>query len=84
MRSVVEAAVPEDRRDADEGTIIETSPGRFKVGRHVIKDIHNYGTLDVSGIVRSAKTGQPLVTTIPLRCFKDSGGDLATATAAMG
>lgn len=35
------------------------------------------GTLDVSGIVRSAKTGQPLVTTIPLRCFKDAGGELA-------
>jgi len=35
-------------------TLIETSPGRFKVGRHVIKDIHNYGTLDVSGVIEKS------------------------------
>lgn len=35
------------------------------------------GTLDIGALVRSAKIGQPLVTTVPLRCFKDAGGDLA-------
>lgn len=35
------------------------------------------GTLDISSLVRSATIGQPLVTRIPLRCFKDAGADLA-------
>lgn len=35
-------------------------------------------TLDVSALVQAAKTGQPLVTAISLRCFKDAGGDLAS------
>ncbi len=35
-------------------TIIETGPGRFKVGRHVVRDIHNYGTLDVSGVIEKS------------------------------
>jgi cell division protein FtsI (penicillin-binding protein 3) len=34
--------------------MIETGPGRFRVGRHVIKDIHNYGTLDVSGVIEKS------------------------------
>lgn len=35
-------------------TMIETGPGRFKVGRHVVRDIHNYGTLDVSGVIEKS------------------------------
>ena len=35
-------------------TMIDTGPGRFKVGRHVVRDIHNYGTLDVSGIIEKS------------------------------
>ena len=35
------------------------------------------GTVDLSALVQSSKTGQPIVTTIPLRCFKDAGADLA-------
>lgn len=35
-------------------TLIETGPGRFKVGRHVVRDIHNYGTLDVSGVIEKS------------------------------
>ncbi len=35
------------------------------------------GTLDVTALVKAATIGQSLVTTIPLRCFKDAGGDLA-------
>ena len=35
-------------------TIIETGPGRFKVGRHVVRDIHNYGTLDVTGVIEKS------------------------------
>jgi cell division protein FtsI (penicillin-binding protein 3) len=35
-------------------TLIETGPGRFKVGRHIVRDIHNYGTLDVSGVIEKS------------------------------
>lgn len=35
-------------------TIVETGPGRFKVGRHLVRDIHNYGTLDVAGIIEKS------------------------------
>ena len=35
-------------------TIIETGPGRFKVGRHLVRDVHNYGTLDVSGVIEKS------------------------------
>jgi len=35
-------------------TTIETAPGFFKVGNHVIHDISNYGTLDLGGVVRKS------------------------------
>lgn len=33
------------------GSQIETGPGTFKVGRHVIRDIHNYGLMTVSQVI---------------------------------
>ena len=37
---------------------IETAPGFFKVGRHTVRDIHNYGTLDVAGVIaKSSNVG---------------------------
>lgn len=35
-------------------TPVETAPGTFRVGRHVIRDIHNYGTLDVAGVIEKS------------------------------
>ena len=39
-------------------TTIDTSPGYFKVGRHVVSDTNNYGELDVTGVItRSSNVG---------------------------
>ncbi len=35
-------------------TPIDTAPGTFRVGRHVIRDIHNYGGLDVTGVIEKS------------------------------
>lgn len=32
-------------------TPIETGPGSFRVGSHIVKDIHNYGLLDVAAVI---------------------------------
>ncbi|MES9959893.1 MAG: penicillin-binding transpeptidase domain-containing protein [Sedimenticola sp.] len=36
------------------GTAIETAPGFYKVGRHQIKDIRNYGKIDVATVLRKS------------------------------
>lgn len=39
-------------------SIIDTNPGRFKVGDYVIRDFRNYGVLDLTGIlVKSSNIG---------------------------
>lgn len=39
-------------------TLVNTSPGRLRVGRHLVRDHHNYGTIDLSRvIVRSSNVG---------------------------
>lgn len=39
-------------------TRIATGPGTLKVGSNVVKDVHNYGTLDVTGIItKSSNVG---------------------------
>ncbi len=35
-------------------TIIDTRPGTLRVGRAVVKDHHNYGVLDVAGVIRKS------------------------------
>lgn len=35
-------------------TLIETGPGRFQVGRKTIRDIHNYGLIDVSTVIQKS------------------------------
>jgi cell division protein FtsI (penicillin-binding protein 3) len=35
-------------------TVINTSPGYMGVGRHTIKDVHPYGQLTVSGVIRKS------------------------------
>lgn len=35
-------------------TKIKTSPGLFQVGIHTIRDMHDYGTLDLTGVIRKS------------------------------
>jgi cell division protein FtsI (penicillin-binding protein 3) len=35
-------------------TIVETGPGFLRVSDHMIRDIHDYGTLDVAGVIRKS------------------------------
>nr|VFK59125.1 MAG: peptidoglycan synthetase FtsI [Candidatus Kentron sp. UNK]VFK69025.1 MAG: peptidoglycan synthetase FtsI [Candidatus Kentron sp. UNK] len=35
-------------------TLLDTSPGFFKVGRHLIKDLHNYGRIDVATVIKKS------------------------------
>ncbi len=35
-------------------TRIDTSPGLFQVGVNTIRDMHNYGTLDLTGVIRKS------------------------------
>jgi len=39
-------------------TLVDTSPGRLRVGRHLVRDHHNYGVIDISRvIVKSSNVG---------------------------
>lgn len=39
-------------------TRIKTAPGTLKVGRNLVRDVHSYGTLDVTGIItKSSNVG---------------------------
>jgi len=38
----------------DAGTLIDTSPGTFRIGRHTIRDMHDYGILDLTGVIRKS------------------------------
>ncbi|MGH8556821.1 MAG: peptidoglycan D,D-transpeptidase FtsI family protein [Methylococcales bacterium] len=35
-------------------SIIDTNPGRFRVGRNLVRDIHNYGVLNVARILQKS------------------------------
>ena len=35
-------------------TTIDTSPGLFRVGRHTVRDMHDYGVLDMTGVLRKS------------------------------
>jgi cell division protein FtsI (penicillin-binding protein 3) len=49
---VIAAALESGRYRA--GTLINTSPGMFQVGVHTIRDMHDYGTLDMTGVIRKS------------------------------
>jgi cell division protein FtsI (penicillin-binding protein 3) len=36
------------------GTLIDTAPGFFRVGRYTVRDIHNYGRIDVSTVIKKS------------------------------
>ena len=33
------------------GTVVDTTPGTFRVGRHTVRDVRNYGVIDVAQVV---------------------------------
>ena len=36
------------------GTRVNTAPGIFQVGTHAVRDMHDYGTLDLTGVIRKS------------------------------
>ncbi|MGA7982959.1 MAG: penicillin-binding transpeptidase domain-containing protein [Chromatiaceae bacterium] len=53
---VVAAAL--EHRLVNPTTPINTSPGFLKVGRHLVRDVHNYGLLDTTGVItKSSNVG---------------------------
>lgn len=52
-------------------TVIDTSPGQMHVGTNVVKDVHNYGVLDVSRILqKSSNVGMTKIAlNLPSRKF---------------
>ncbi|MEN8107078.1 MAG: penicillin-binding transpeptidase domain-containing protein [Pseudomonadota bacterium] len=53
MKPFIVAAALQDGRYLPE-TPINTGPGWFRVGRNTVKDVHNYGLLDVTGVIRKS------------------------------
>ncbi|PAV47725.1 cell division protein [Pseudomonas sp. HAR-UPW-AIA-41] len=35
-------------------TIIDTRPGYYQVGRKTVRDVHNYGVLDITGVIKKS------------------------------
>jgi len=67
-------------------TVLDTHPGVFRIGRHNVKDIHNYGKLDVTGVIaKSSNVGTARIALAlePQRlwqCLRDLGFGVATHT----
>ncbi len=55
-------------------TVIDTRPGTYQVGRKTVRDVHNYGVLDVTGVIK--KSSNVGVARIAL----DVGGEQLYAT----
>ncbi len=53
MKPFIAAAALEGGRYKP-GTPVNTEPGWFRVGRNTVKDVHNYGLLDVTGVIRKS------------------------------
>ena len=49
---IVAAALEGGRYRPD--TQVNTEPGWFRVGRNTVRDVHNYGLLDVTGVIRKS------------------------------
>ncbi|MGE0384854.1 MAG: peptidoglycan D,D-transpeptidase FtsI family protein [Gammaproteobacteria bacterium] len=43
-----------DAGTIEPGTRVDTGPGQFTIGSHTVHDIHNYGTLDITGIIEKS------------------------------
>lgn len=38
----------------DSHTVLDTSPGYWRVANHTVRDVHNYGALDMAGVIRKS------------------------------
>lgn len=65
-------------------TLIETSPGFYKVGRKMIRDLHDYGRIDVSTVIQKSSnigTTKMALAIPPQRMWKVfSGAGLGVST----
>jgi cell division protein FtsI (penicillin-binding protein 3) len=48
----IAAALESGKYRAD--STVNTAPGFFKVGRHTVRDLRNYGTLDIAGVIEKS------------------------------
>ncbi len=53
MKPFIVATALESKRYRPD-TPVDTEPGWFRVGVNTVKDVHNYGVLDVSGVIRKS------------------------------
>ena len=53
MKPFIAAAALQSGRFHPE-TLVSTSPGWFRVGVNTVRDVHDYGQLDVSGVIRKS------------------------------
>ncbi len=53
VKPFVVAAALQDGKYRPE-TLVETQPGYLKVGSGTVRDVHNYGLLDVTGVIRKS------------------------------
>jgi cell division protein FtsI (penicillin-binding protein 3) len=53
MKPFVVAAALEDGSYRPD-TQVDTEPGWYRVGRNTVRDVHNYGLLDVTGVIRKS------------------------------
>lgn len=67
-------------------TRINTSPGLFQVGVHTIRDMHDYGTLDMTGVLRKSSNVAASKIALALepedfwQVLSESGFGIATAS----
>ena len=50
----ITAAIALDAGLVTPQTLVETAPGRYKLGRFLIRDTHDYGTLTVQGVIQKS------------------------------
>jgi cell division protein FtsI (penicillin-binding protein 3) len=53
MKPFIVACALADGRYTPE-TPVDTAPGWFRVGRNTVRDVHDYGLLDVTGVIRKS------------------------------
>jgi cell division protein FtsI (penicillin-binding protein 3) len=89
MKPFIVACALEDGRYTPD-TPIETAPGWFRVGRNTVRDVHDYGLLDVAGVIRkSSNVGiSKIALSLPAEriwsTLSDVGFGTATASAFPG
>ena len=68
------------------GSKIKTAPGLYQVGSHTVRDMHNYGTLDLTGVIRKSSNVAASKIALSLepetfwQALSGSGFGLATAS----